>query len=182
MLRNEIAASKASLQSFGTNTRGRARRPRPGWNAWAFLWRDHNVAEKPPRSRNRLMRNRTIVVAALAAGLAGCERPPDNGLQAQVDALSARVAALEAKQGVSVAAAPAPHYTLTVTWTTYGQPPATTQTQVATQAACDQAKASTLAEGERLRTNAETQIEADRQRGIISNPIVPLVTAVCSIG
>ena len=117
------------------------------------------------------------LLGLLAAGCGGTAPAPDAispAIKQRLDALSERIAALEAAKSA------APGYTLTVTWTNFNQPPSTTQTAVPDAKSCDDARQQTLQEGARLRSEADAKIAADSQQGILSNPSVPQVTAVCS--
>ena len=69
---------------------------------------------------------------------------------------------------------------LLVTWFYYGQPPANSQTQFSSMGTCEVARQTILQDAGRLKTDAERDVEQKRAQGIISNPIIPTVSAVCA--
>jgi hypothetical protein len=69
---------------------------------------------------------------------------------------------------------------LLVTWFYYGQPPTTSQTQFPTIEACIVARDDVLRDAARLKSNADAEVARLRSQGMISNPIVPTVSAVCA--
>jgi hypothetical protein len=70
---------------------------------------------------------------------------------------------------------------LLVTWLYYGQPPANSQTQFASMETCQVARESILKDAGRLRADAEMEVQQKRCQGILSNPIIPTVSAVCAV-
>jgi hypothetical protein len=70
---------------------------------------------------------------------------------------------------------------LFVTWFYYGSPPASYQTPFDSIDACEVARAGILGDAERMKDDANKEIERKRALGIIYNPIVPTVSAVCSV-
>jgi hypothetical protein len=59
---------------------------------------------------------------------------------------------------------------LMVTWFYYGQPPVSSQTEFSSMQACLGAKSQVLQEQERLRLNAQKEVEEKRAQGVIYNP------------
>ncbi len=70
---------------------------------------------------------------------------------------------------------------LLVTWFYYGQPPATSQTQFSSMEACNVARVTILRDAARIREETDRQVQLERTRGVISNPIVPTVSAICAV-
>jgi hypothetical protein len=70
---------------------------------------------------------------------------------------------------------------LLVTWFYYGQAPASYQTPFENMDACLAARAAIMGDAVRLKVEAEKDVEQKRTMGIISNPIIPTVSAVCSV-
>lgn len=69
---------------------------------------------------------------------------------------------------------------LMVTWFYYGQPPATSQTVFSTIDACLHARSLVLLDAERLKNDAQKEVEERRAQGVLYNPLVPTVSAVCA--
>jgi hypothetical protein len=70
---------------------------------------------------------------------------------------------------------------LLVTWFYYGQPPSTSQTQFTSMQACQTAREAIIRDAARLRADADRQIEHERAKGIVYNPVVPTVSVVCAV-
>lgn len=70
---------------------------------------------------------------------------------------------------------------LLVTWFYYGQPPAASQTQFTTMEACNLARINILRDAARFREEADRQVQLERTRGVLLNPIVPTVSAICAV-
>jgi hypothetical protein len=76
-------------------------------------------------------------------------------------------------------------YTLLVTWLVHNQPPASYQTEFASQQACANARSQILGEQERLAKNEIAENEALKAQwagkgGIVGPPVIPQVTTVCA--
>jgi hypothetical protein len=69
---------------------------------------------------------------------------------------------------------------LLVTWFYYGQPPANSQAQFTSMEACIIARESILRDAVRLKSEAERRVEELRRQGVIYNPIIPTVSAICA--
>ena len=129
------------------------------------------------------MRGLALFATVLVVFAGGCSRSPPDSTAAELAAIRGRLDALEAKQSTPLPApvVAAPAYVLTTTWTNGGQAgPQTTQTEFRNGQACEEARASALAEGRRLRSESDARVAADASRGIISNPTVPSVAATCA--
>jgi hypothetical protein len=125
------------------------------------------------------MSNRVVLalVTGAALSLAGCSDPvAQSKTDAAIANLQGRVRALEQQ----VRPQPEePAFTLDVTWFAPGEPTKSTRIGFPNKAACDDARAGTLAEQGRLQAEADQKAAAARQSGWIINPIVPTVAAVC---
>jgi hypothetical protein len=71
-------------------------------------------------------------------------------------------------------------FILLVTWFYYGQPPASSQAQFTSMEACLAARNAVVQDAGRLKQDSDLEVERKRAQGIISNPIVPTVSAVCA--
>jgi hypothetical protein len=71
-------------------------------------------------------------------------------------------------------------FILMVTWFYYGQPPATSQAQFTSMEACNVARNAVLADAARLKSDIDLETAKKRAQGILSNPIIPTVSAVCA--
>jgi hypothetical protein len=70
---------------------------------------------------------------------------------------------------------------LLVTWFYYGQPPVSSQTEFTSMERCTVARDAMLQDAARLKSEADANVERLRAQGIMSNPIVPKVSAVCAV-
>jgi hypothetical protein len=71
-------------------------------------------------------------------------------------------------------------FLLMVTWFYYGQPPVTSQAEFTSMEACTSARTTVLQDAARLKSEADLEVAKKRSQGIIYNPIIPTVSAVCA--
>lgn len=75
---------------------------------------------------------------------------------------------------------PKPHVLIS-TWFGGAQvQPQTTQTPFSSLQSCLKARAAIMADAQRIEQEIEARRRADELRGIISNPIIPRVSAICA--
>jgi hypothetical protein len=70
-------------------------------------------------------------------------------------------------------------FVLLITWFYYGQPPVSSQAEFTSMEACTTARNAVLQDAARLKSAAEFEVERKRAQGVITNPIIPTVSAVC---
>ncbi len=70
-------------------------------------------------------------------------------------------------------------FILMVTWFYYGQPPATSQAEFTSMEACTVARDAEFQDAARLKADADRETARLRAQGVLSNPIIPTVSAVC---
>ena len=70
---------------------------------------------------------------------------------------------------------------LFVTWFYYGQPPVSSQIQFESMEKCSGAREVLLFDAGRLRFQAEQEVKLKAAQGIIYNPVVPTVSAICVV-
>jgi hypothetical protein len=70
-------------------------------------------------------------------------------------------------------------FILMVTWFYYGQPPTTSQAEFTSMEACTTARNAVLQDAARLKSDAESDVQRKRAQGMLTNPIIPTVSAVC---
>jgi hypothetical protein len=71
-------------------------------------------------------------------------------------------------------------FILMVTWFYYGQPPVSSQADFDSIEGCTTARNAVLQDAARLKSEAEFEVARKRTQGIIYNPVIPTVSAVCA--
>ena len=71
-------------------------------------------------------------------------------------------------------------FILLITWFYYGQPPASSHAEFTSMDACIVARDAVLREAERLKLEADLEVEKLQTQRIIKNPIIPAASAVCA--
>jgi len=69
---------------------------------------------------------------------------------------------------------------LLVTWFYFGQKPATSQTPFSSMDACQTARWAIVKEASQMREYLEGDARNKAAQGILTNPIIPMVSAVCA--
>lgn len=127
---------------------------------------------------------RAVTILFAASLVAGCARGGADAdkialLQSKVDALEARVKALEAG---STGERPS-HVTLTETWLTPGQPPSTTNADFTSHDTCENARQQALAQAAAAADARRAQQDRDAAASgsvIVAHAEAPTLQAVCS--
>ncbi len=127
-----------------------------------------------------------MVCVALALG--ACDRapapaatPPPAESSGKLDQLTAQVAALDARVAAMEAGRAGKIYTLTETWLVPGQPTVSSQTPFSSPGACEAAKRQAVADLA-LATQQQAEREKTRLPGVVYAPRAPppTLTAFCS--